>query len=229
MAIEPSILGSVVFCIGAVMQTSPSHSLAHVCVGLVPAGAIGTMAVVVLQYDAEMSRKEIRGRLGSFFQSPLRWDLAHSFAELQLRGHFVCPLRSTGAHLFSNQLRPSSIRLSRIQPQQTLLQKYWGEEDDEIRNLGVNLCWARSQTAKTEGIKDQEIKMLRAELDTARQALTTKNENGSSACNSQQNGDRDFPQESDHSKTKWRQTRTKTPAYATHLPRAAAPPTCSKG
>ncbi|KAK0654654.1 putative quinate permease [Lasiodiplodia hormozganensis] len=62
-------VGSVVFCIGAMMQTIPSHSLACFYVGRVIAGlGLGAMTVVVPQYNAEMSPKEIRGRLGSFFQ-----------------------------------------------------------------------------------------------------------------------------------------------------------------
>lgn len=63
------LAGSVVFCIGAMMQTIPSHSLDCFYVGRVIAGlGLGTMTVVVPQYNAEMSPKEIRGRLGSFFQ-----------------------------------------------------------------------------------------------------------------------------------------------------------------
>ncbi|KAL1613903.1 hypothetical protein SLS54_010180 [Diplodia seriata] len=62
-------VGSVVFCIGAMMQTVPSHSLACFYVGRVISGlGLGAMTVVVPQYNAEMSPKEIRGRLGSFFQ-----------------------------------------------------------------------------------------------------------------------------------------------------------------
>lgn len=61
--------GAVVFCIGAMMQTIPSHSLSCFYVGRVIAGlGLGTMTVAVPQYNAEMSPKEIRGRLGSFFQ-----------------------------------------------------------------------------------------------------------------------------------------------------------------
>ncbi|KAL1623038.1 hypothetical protein SLS56_008449 [Neofusicoccum ribis] len=61
--------GSVVFCIGAMLQTVPSGSLPCFYVGRVIAGlGLGTMTVVVPQYNAEMSPKELRGRLGSFFQ-----------------------------------------------------------------------------------------------------------------------------------------------------------------
>lgn len=63
------------------------------------------------------------------------------------------------------------------------------EENEEIKNLRLDLRWARFQTAKKEEIKDQEIKMLRDDLHTARQALTTKNENDPSACKGQHIGD----------------------------------------
>ncbi|KAK7724468.1 hypothetical protein SLS57_004223 [Botryosphaeria dothidea] len=63
------------------------------------------------------------------------------------------------------------------------------EENEEIKSLRLDLRWARFQTAKKEEIKDQEIKMLRDDLHTARQALTTKNENDPSACKGQQIGD----------------------------------------
>lgn len=61
--------GSLVFCIGATLQTVPSASLPCFYVGRVIAGlGLGAMTSAVPTYNAEMAPKELRGRIGSFFQ-----------------------------------------------------------------------------------------------------------------------------------------------------------------
>ncbi|KAK8232719.1 general substrate transporter [Phyllosticta capitalensis] len=63
------LLSSVVFCIGAMLQTVPSKSLACFYVGRVIAGlGLGTMTYCVPMFNAEMSPTHLRARLGSFFQ-----------------------------------------------------------------------------------------------------------------------------------------------------------------
>ena len=63
------VLGSAVFCIGAIMQVVNSHSLPVFYVGRVISGlGVGAATVLVPMFSAEMAPKEIRGRLGSCFQ-----------------------------------------------------------------------------------------------------------------------------------------------------------------
>ncbi|KAK7543045.1 MFS sugar transporter-like protein [Phyllosticta citricarpa] len=63
------LLSSFTFCIGAMLQTVPSHSLSCFYVGRVIAGlGLGTMTYVVPMFNAEMSPTHLRARLGSFFQ-----------------------------------------------------------------------------------------------------------------------------------------------------------------
>lgn len=63
------MLASAVFCVGAAVQTANTHSLAAFYVARVVAGlGLGTATVVVPLFSAEMSPKEVRGQIGSFFQ-----------------------------------------------------------------------------------------------------------------------------------------------------------------
>lgn len=63
------MVASAVFCAGALLQTANTHSLAAFYVARVVAGlGLGTATVVVPMFSSEMSPKEVRGRIGSFFQ-----------------------------------------------------------------------------------------------------------------------------------------------------------------
>ena len=57
---------SLVFCIGATIQTINSHHLGSFWAGRVIAGLeVGGASVLVPLCSSEMSRKELRGRIGS--------------------------------------------------------------------------------------------------------------------------------------------------------------------
>ena len=63
------MVASVFFEIGAILQVINSHSLAQFYVGRVVAGlGVGAATVLIPIFAAEMSPKEIRGKLGSCFQ-----------------------------------------------------------------------------------------------------------------------------------------------------------------
>lgn len=63
------MVASAVFCVGALVQTVNTHSLAAFFVARVIAGlGLGVATVVVPMFSSEMSPKEIRGKIGSFFQ-----------------------------------------------------------------------------------------------------------------------------------------------------------------
>lgn len=63
------MISSFVFCVGAVIQTINTHSLVAFYIARVVAGlGLGTATVVVPMFSSEMSPKEIRGKIGSFFQ-----------------------------------------------------------------------------------------------------------------------------------------------------------------
>ncbi|KAH8897908.1 MFS sugar transporter-like protein [Thozetella sp. PMI_491] len=63
------MLSSAVFCIGALIQTINTHSLAAFYVARVIAGlGLGAATVVVPMFSSEMVPKELRGQIGSFFQ-----------------------------------------------------------------------------------------------------------------------------------------------------------------
>lgn len=63
------MLSSLVFCIGALIQTINTHSLAAFYVARVIAGlGLGAATVVVPMFNSEMTPKELRGQVGSFFQ-----------------------------------------------------------------------------------------------------------------------------------------------------------------
>lgn len=67
---KPSlILCSFIFCIGVIIQTISTHSLSAFYVARVIAGlGLGGATVVVPMYSSEMTPKELRGRIGCFFQ-----------------------------------------------------------------------------------------------------------------------------------------------------------------
>uniref|UniRef100_A0A8H7K6L7 Major facilitator superfamily (MFS) profile domain-containing protein n=1 Tax=Bionectria ochroleuca TaxID=29856 RepID=A0A8H7K6L7_BIOOC len=63
------ILASVIFNIGAVIQTINTHSLAAFYVARIISGVgVGMATVIIPMYSAEMAPKNIRGMLGSMFQ-----------------------------------------------------------------------------------------------------------------------------------------------------------------
>jgi len=58
-----------VFCVGAAIQTAPTHSTSAFYVGRVVAGlGLGGSSVVVPMFNSEMQPKQIRGQVGSFYQ-----------------------------------------------------------------------------------------------------------------------------------------------------------------
>jgi len=60
---------SLVFCIGALIQTVNTHSLAAFYVARVIAGlGLGGATVVIPMFSSEMAPKELRGKIGCFFQ-----------------------------------------------------------------------------------------------------------------------------------------------------------------
>jgi sugar porter (SP) family MFS transporter len=60
---------ALVFCIGAAIQTAPTHSRPAFYVGRVVAGlGLGGSSVVVPMFSSEMTPKQIRGQVGSFYQ-----------------------------------------------------------------------------------------------------------------------------------------------------------------
>lgn len=75
------MISSLVFCIGAVIQTVNTHSLAAFYVARVIAGlGLGTATVVVPMFSSEMTPASIRGQVGSFFQ--LFYTFVSSFSPL---------------------------------------------------------------------------------------------------------------------------------------------------
>ena len=63
------VLASVIFNVGAAIQTINTHSLAAFYVARLISGiGVGMATVIVPMYSAEMAPKNIRGMLGSMFQ-----------------------------------------------------------------------------------------------------------------------------------------------------------------
>ncbi|KAE8451479.1 hypothetical protein EG329_003552 [Mollisiaceae sp. DMI_Dod_QoI] len=63
------MISSAIFCIGAIIETINTHSMAAFYVGRVVAGVgLGAASVVVPMFSSEMAPKQLRGQIGSFFQ-----------------------------------------------------------------------------------------------------------------------------------------------------------------
>ena len=63
------MLASIIFCIGAIVQTINTHSIGAFYAARVVSGiGVGMATVIIPMYSAEMAPKNIRGVLGSFFQ-----------------------------------------------------------------------------------------------------------------------------------------------------------------
>ncbi|PGH14593.1 hypothetical protein AJ79_02928 [Helicocarpus griseus UAMH5409] len=74
------ILSSIVFCIGVVIEVINTHSRPAFYVGRVICGlGVGASSVIIPIYMAEMSPKEIRGRLGSSYQFLFTWGIFTSY------------------------------------------------------------------------------------------------------------------------------------------------------
>lgn len=60
---------ALIFCVGAAIETAQTHSTSAFYVGRVIAGlGLGGSSVVVPMFSSEMTPKEIRGQVGSFYQ-----------------------------------------------------------------------------------------------------------------------------------------------------------------
>ena len=63
------LISSMVFIIGAIIETINTHSMGAFYVGRVVAGlGLGSATVVVPMFSSDMTPKELRGKIGSFFQ-----------------------------------------------------------------------------------------------------------------------------------------------------------------
>ncbi|KAI0898824.1 general substrate transporter [Annulohypoxylon nitens] len=63
------MISSFIFCVGAVIQTINTHSLAAFYFARVVSGlGLGAATVIVPMFNSEMMSKEMRGQVGSFFQ-----------------------------------------------------------------------------------------------------------------------------------------------------------------
>ena len=63
------IICSTIFCIGALIQTIDTHSLPAFYVARVIAGlGLGGSSVIVPMFSSEMTPKQLRGQIGSFYQ-----------------------------------------------------------------------------------------------------------------------------------------------------------------
>ncbi|OTB00900.1 hypothetical protein M426DRAFT_65021 [Hypoxylon sp. CI-4A] len=63
------MISSFIFCIGSIIQTINTHSLAAFYVARIVSGlGLGAATVVVPMFNSEMMPKEMRGQVGSFFQ-----------------------------------------------------------------------------------------------------------------------------------------------------------------
>lgn len=63
------VISSAIFCVGVIIETVNTHSMAPFYVGRFVAGVgLGAASVVVPMFSSEMSPKELRGQIGSFFQ-----------------------------------------------------------------------------------------------------------------------------------------------------------------
>ncbi|KAI1458710.1 general substrate transporter [Annulohypoxylon moriforme] len=63
------MISSFIFCIGAIVQTINTHSLAAFYFARVVSGlGLGAATVIVPMFNSEMMSKEMRGQVGSFFQ-----------------------------------------------------------------------------------------------------------------------------------------------------------------
>jgi MFS family permease len=63
------ILSSTIFYVGVIIETINTHSMGVFYVGRVVAGVgLGAATIVVPMSNSEMTPKELRGQIGSFFQ-----------------------------------------------------------------------------------------------------------------------------------------------------------------
>lgn len=82
------VICSTIFCIGAIIQTINTHSFAAFLVGRVISGiGLGGSSVIVPMFSSEMSPKELRGQIGSFYQ--LFYTFGR-FLRVQLTGLSLC-------------------------------------------------------------------------------------------------------------------------------------------
>jgi MFS family permease len=74
------LISSIIFSIGAIIETIDTHSMAAFYIGRVIAGlGLGAATVVVPMYSSEMTPKELRGQIGSFFQWFYTWGIFTSY------------------------------------------------------------------------------------------------------------------------------------------------------
>ncbi|KAK1139246.1 hypothetical protein N8T08_001176 [Aspergillus melleus] len=170
-------LASLIFCIGAIIQVIPTHSIAAFYVARVISGiGVGMATVMVPMFSAEMAPKEIRGQLGSMFQFFFTLGVMTSYwIDYAVEKHVPSSDRQwqipvglqlvpggilgIGMLFLKESVRWLAKKGRHEEAMQSLVWIRGGEETDEVRaEMAEILDGIRAEEQATEGVSWKELR-----------------------------------------------------------------------
>ncbi|KAF8190642.1 general substrate transporter [Mycena galopus ATCC 62051] len=158
---------SAVFTLGAVIQTINSHSLGVFYFGRVVAGlGLGGSSVIISMFSSENAPKEIRGRLGSFFQLQYAFGIFTAYWVDYAVANLIGPVTRQWQIPVALQIVPAALlglgMLTVTESVRWLAQKGRHEEAWE------SLKWIRADDSEETRAELKEIQVALAEEQSAR-------------------------------------------------------------
>ncbi|KAL5357107.1 general substrate transporter [Aspergillus floccosus] len=171
-------LASLIFCIGAIIQVAPTHSIGAFYAARVISGVgVGMATVMVPMFSAEMAPKEIRGMLGSMFQFFFTLGVMTSYwVDYGVEKHVpsidrqwqipiglqLVPggILGIGMLFLKESVRWLAKKGRHAEAMESLVWIRGGEETDEVRaEMAEILDGIEAEMRATEGVTWKELRM----------------------------------------------------------------------
>ena len=155
---KPSlVISSIVFCIGVIIQTCSTHSLAAFYVARVITGiGLGAATVVVPMYSSEMTPREIRGQIGCFFQLFYTFGIFTSYwVDYGVSKNIKASARQWQIPVGLQLLPAGLLGLCMFSLPESLR---WYAARGEHEKAWKSLCWVRASSGPEVDAEWQEIK-----------------------------------------------------------------------
>ncbi|KIY53412.1 general substrate transporter [Fistulina hepatica ATCC 64428] len=157
---------SLVFCIGVILETINTHSLAAFYVGRVVAGlGLGGSSVVITMFNAEMSPKHLRGRIGSFYQWMYTFGIFLSYwVDYGVEEHVASTAKQWQIPIGLQLVPGALLGIGMLTLRESVR---WLEKTGRHEEAWENLKWIRADDSQV--VRD-EMEEIKANIDEERRA-----------------------------------------------------------
>jgi len=168
------VASSIIFCIGALVQTIPTGSFATFCVFRFISGVgLGSSSVVIPMFSSEMAPKAIRGQIGSFYQLFYTFGIFTSYwIDYGVKAGIATSQSSQWQIPVGIQLVPGALLGLGVLtvPESTRWLTSKGRHEEAWKSL----TWIRADSGADTQLEMEEIRNGVEMEQHAREGLTTK-------------------------------------------------------